>query len=60
MAEIIANGVLGLLMILFQGENPIFLVSLLRFCIGVAACCGVAWLLGYVIKDLRRWFGCGV
>lgn len=56
MNEILANFSLGLLMILFQEENPIFLVSVLRLCIGLAACAGVAWVIGYVIKDLRQWF----
>lgn len=56
MGEIIANGVLGLLMILLQDENPIFLVSLLRFCLGFVACCGAIWVAAWVIKDVRSWF----
>lgn len=56
MDEILANLSLGLLMILFQEENPILIVSVLRFCLGLAAVGGVVLFFGYVAHAFRDWF----
>lgn len=54
MDEIIANATLGLLMILFQGIDPIFTVLVLRFAICVAALGGLGWLGAKVVKAWRE------
>lgn len=56
MDEILANLSMGILMILFQEENPILIVSVLRFCLGLAAIGGVVWFFGYVAHTFRDWF----
>lgn len=56
MDEILANLSMGLLMILFQEENPILIVSVLRLCLGLVALGGVVWFFGYVAHAFRDWF----
>ena len=56
MSEIIANATLSLLMILFQDPDPITTVLVLRFVICGVAIAGLAWFIGYVAHDFKRWF----
>ena len=56
MNEIIANGSIGLLMILLQEENPLWIVTLLRLALAFAATAGVAWFIGFVVHQLKEWF----
>ena len=57
MSESLANLSLGLLMILFQEENPILTVLFIRFalCSGavLAVIYGVSWVLRQIVKMWR-------
>ena len=56
MNEIIANGTIGLLLILLQAETPLWIVTVLRVLIALTAALGVAWLLGFVLHEFKGWF----
>ncbi len=56
MGDIVANGTIGLLMILFQEENPLWIVTFLRVLIAIAGSGAVLWLLGFVGHEFCRWF----
>lgn len=57
MSEIVANVTVGLLMILFQEENPLWIITFLRVLIAIAGTGAVLWLLGFVGHEFCRWFG---
>ena len=52
MNEILANGTIGLLMILLQEENPIFTVLVLRFAICSGAVLAVAFGTSWVLRKI--------
>ena len=56
MGDIVANGTIGLLLILFQEENPLWIVTFLRVLIAIAGSGAVLWLLGFVGHEFCRWF----
>lgn len=57
MNDILANGTIGLLMILFQEEDPLWIVTVLRVAMAFAVMAGVVWLAGFVMHELKGWFG---
>lgn len=52
MEEILANGIIGLLMILLQEESPILTVLILRFAICVGAVLAVVFGTSWVLRQV--------
>ena len=52
MEEILANGIIGLLMVLLQEESPILTVLILRFAICVGAVLAVVFGTSWVLRQV--------